>query len=218
MSEKPWWQGKTCKELENTRVKVTYKNGAAAEGRLDEYGDIDVGNDISARVSVCGSKDQCFALFGGVASIERLDDPDYERVSEDRALNAAFENGPGYAVLKNGNRGRIMKLQINSLEPNKYWLTFSDDPESDSVMVYGSEVDHFEIPKPKPQLPDKPGLWVDKDGSIWTTSSSATYVKRIYNNLNHIWSWMDDSQQTNNENCLAQYAPFRPFKPEENHE
>lgn len=36
MSEKPFWEGKTCKEMAGLHIKVTFKNGDVATGVTDK--------------------------------------------------------------------------------------------------------------------------------------------------------------------------------------
>ena len=40
MSEKPFWEGKTCNEMAGLHVKVTFNNGAVLTGVTNEDGDI----------------------------------------------------------------------------------------------------------------------------------------------------------------------------------
>lgn len=40
MSEKPFWEGKTCKEMADLHVKVTFKDGTVATGVTGANGDI----------------------------------------------------------------------------------------------------------------------------------------------------------------------------------
>lgn len=47
MSEKPFWEGKTCKEMAGLHIKVTWKNGTIVTGVLDDIGDIDLGDNRS---------------------------------------------------------------------------------------------------------------------------------------------------------------------------
>lgn len=47
MSEKPFWEGKTCKEMAGLHVKVTYENGDVLTGVTDEDGDIEYAYTLS---------------------------------------------------------------------------------------------------------------------------------------------------------------------------
>ena len=50
-SEKPFWEGKTCKEMAGLHVKATWKNGTIVTGVLDDIGDIDLGDNRSLYTS-----------------------------------------------------------------------------------------------------------------------------------------------------------------------
>lgn len=73
-SEKPFWEGKTCKEMAGLHIKVTFKNGDVATGVADKNGDIK-----SAYVLTLGMGDDLFVPQADIESIELVDDPEYER-------------------------------------------------------------------------------------------------------------------------------------------
>lgn len=77
MSEKPFWEGKTCKEMAGLHIKVTFKNGDVATGVADKNGDIK-----SAYVLTLGMGDDLFVPKADIESIELVDDPEYERIEE----------------------------------------------------------------------------------------------------------------------------------------
>lgn len=77
MSEKPFWEGKTCKEMAGLHIKVTFKNGDVATGVADKNGDIK-----SAYVLTLGMGDDLFVPRADIESIELVDDPEYERIEE----------------------------------------------------------------------------------------------------------------------------------------
>lgn len=76
-SEKPFWEGKTCKEMAGLHIKVTFKNGDVATGVADKNGDIK-----SAYVLTLGMGDDLFVPEADIESIELVDDPEYERIEE----------------------------------------------------------------------------------------------------------------------------------------
>ena len=69
-SEKPFWEGKTCKEMAGLHIKVTFKNGDVATGVADKNGDIK-----SAYVLTLGMGDDLFVPEADIESIELVDDP-----------------------------------------------------------------------------------------------------------------------------------------------
>jgi hypothetical protein len=77
MSEKPFWEGKTCKEMAGLHVKVTYENGDVLTGVTDEDGDIEYAYTLSD-----GSVDDKFIPRDFIESIELVDDPECERIDD----------------------------------------------------------------------------------------------------------------------------------------
>lgn len=77
MSEKPFWEGKTCKEMAGLHVKVTYENGDVLTGVTDEDGDIEYAYTLSE-----GSVDGKFIPRDFIESIELVDDPECERIDD----------------------------------------------------------------------------------------------------------------------------------------
>lgn len=65
MSEKPFWEGETCKEMAGLHIKVTFKNGDVATGVADKNGDIK-----SAYVLTLGMGDDLFVPEADIESIE----------------------------------------------------------------------------------------------------------------------------------------------------
>lgn len=67
-----------------------------------------------------------------------------------------------------------------------------------------------ETMRPKPQLPDEPGLWGDKDDGVWLRVNGGG-TRRIKFGDDH---WCCCDAATTEE--LADYAPFHPLKGGEN--
>lgn len=42
MSEKPFWEGKTCEEMAGLPVKAVFKNGVTITGQLSRFGGIPI--------------------------------------------------------------------------------------------------------------------------------------------------------------------------------
>lgn len=77
-SEKPFWEGKTCGELEGLRVKITWNNGDTMTSTLDMVGN--VAHCVSLSPAIRSSS--TFVPYSGIKSIELLDNPNYERIEE----------------------------------------------------------------------------------------------------------------------------------------
>lgn len=192
MSEKPFWVGKTCKEMANLRVKVTFKNGTVATGVTDECGDIDGVDSLS-----CVDVDDKFVPCSYVESIELLDDPEYERIDdiEDVREGDIF-------VANDGNKYLIDNVDTDrAFERCMAYLSYA--PAfllSDIAFAYAL--------RPTPKLPDKPGLWLDKDDNTWVMGEGIAQVMCIGTDewsVSRPWVSLDGVQVLN-------AAPFRPAK------
>lgn len=196
MSEKPFWAGKTCKEMAGLHIKVTFKNGDVATGVADKNGDIK-----SAYVLTLGMGDDLFVPEADIESIELVDDPEYERIDDihDVCTGDIF-------VATNGNRFSVVAVD--------------DDDETDctlAVMVQ-AEIPNFHdwmfnsnfayALRRKPKLPNHDGLWLDKDDNTWTMRDGSVQMTCIGADdwcFTRAWFSPDSVQVLN-------AAPFRPAK------
>lgn len=190
MSEKPFWEGKTCKEMAGLHVKATWKNGTIVTGVLDDTGDIDLGDNRSLYTSRVYDSSCDFEPIDNIQSIELLDDPEYERIDniEDVREGDIF-------VAKDLNRYSVCSVLRK------------EHGEDNIIQVHVVGVGQFAILRsafsyalrPKPQLPDKPGLWLDKDDAVWCFDGD---FLRPLNDIEDAWS----------VSRTTQFAPFRPAK------
>lgn len=196
MSEKPFWEGKTCKEMAGLHIKVTFKNGDVATGVADKNGYIK-----SAYVLTLGMGDDLFVPEADIESIELVDDPEYERIDDihDVCTGDIF-------VATNGNRFSVVAVD--------------DDDETDctlAVMVQ-AEIPNFHYwmfnsnfayaLRRKPKLPNHDGLWLDKDDNTWTMRDGSVQMTCIGADdwcFTRAWFSPDSVQVLN-------AAPFRPAK------
>lgn len=191
MSEKPFWVGKTCKEMANLRVKVTFKNGTVATGVTDECGDIDGVDSLS-----CVDVDDKFVPCSYVESIELLDDPEYERIDniEDVRVGDVY-------VAADGNKYTVISLTQSNLYPLRVMICKGTD--------YALPRDCFSHAlRPKPKLPNHDGLWLDKNDNTWTMRDGSLQVTCLGADdwcFTRPWFSTDSVQVLN-------AAPFRPAK------
>lgn len=195
-SEKPFWEGKTCKEMAGLHIKVTFKNGDVATGVADKNGDIK-----SAYVLTLGMGDDLFVPEADIESIELVDDPEYERIDDihDVCTGDIF-------VATNGNRFSVVAVD--------------DDDETDctlAVMVQAEIPDFHDwmfnsnfayALRRKPKLPNHDGLWLDKDDNTWTMRDGSVQMTCIGADdwcFTRAWFSPDSVQVLN-------AAPFRPAK------
>lgn len=195
-SEKPFWEGKTCKEMAGLHIKVTFKNGDVATGVADKNGDIK-----SAYVLTLGMGDDLFVPEADIESIELVDDPEYERIDDihDVCTGDIF-------VATNGNRFSVVAVD--------------DDDETDctlAVMVQ-AEIPNFHYwmfnstfayaLRRKPKLPNHDGLWLDKDGNTWTMRDGRVQCTCIgADDWGFNRAWLSP-----NSVHVLNAAPFRPAK------
>ena len=193
-SEKPFWEGKTCKEMAGLHIKVTFKNGDVATGVADKNGDIK-----SAYVLTLGMGDDLFVPRADIESIELVDNPEYERIDNIEDVREGDE--------------------VFTLSGNKYQAR--SVYESREVYVDGDgfspiiQRKYFAYAlRRKPKLPDHDGLWWDKDNALWSVAISGMDDSKLVALLigdpespvtGPVWSGLNSKHVTTQ-------APFRPAK------
>lgn len=201
MSEKPFWEGKTCTEMADLHVKVTFKDGTVATGVTGANGDIKRVSPLSN-----GSGNDKFIPKDYIESIELVDesisvpdDPEYERIDDihDVCTGDIF-------VATNGNRFSVVAVD--------------DDDETDctlAVMVQAEIPDFHDwmfnsnfayALRRKPKLPNHDGLWLDKDDAIWQVCDHQAVP--VYDDADE-WGFQREIFLVSQ---LVQHAPFRPAK------
>lgn len=199
MSEKPFWEGKTCKEMANLHVKVTFVTGAVLTGITDCSGHIRRSRNGSVVPISANRGAERFVPYRDIESIELLDDPEYERIDDihDVCTGDIF-------VATNGNRFSV--------------ATVDDDGKTDSTLavMVQAENPYFHdwmfnsnfayALRPKPKLPDHDGLWFDKDNAIWQVCDHQAVP--VYDDADE-WGLQREIFSVSQ---LVQYAPFRPAK------
>lgn len=199
MSEKPFWEGKTGKEMAGLHVKVTWKNGTIVTGVLDDIGDIDLGDNRSLYMSR-GYNSYCdFEPMDNIQSIELLDDPEYERIDDIKDVREGdifvANDGNKYPIDAVDTYRAFGRCRAYFSYSGPFWL-------SNCSFAYALR------PKPKPKLPDHDGLWLDKDGNTWTMRDGSVQCTCIGDdNWGFTRTWFSpDSVQ------VLAAAPFRPAK------
>lgn len=198
-SEKPFWEGKTCEEMANLHVKVTFVAGAVLTGITDCSGHIRRSRNGSVVPISANRGAERFVPYRDIESIELLDDPEYERIDDihDVCTGDIF-------VETNGNRFFVVAVD--------------DDDETDctlAVMVQ-AEIPNFHYwmlnsnfayaLRRKPKLPNHDGLWLDKDDAIWQVCDHQAVP--VYDDADE-WGLQ---REVFSVSQLGQYAPFRPAK------
>ena len=197
-SEKPFWEGKTCKEMAGLHVKATWKNGTIVTGVLDDTGDIDLGDNRSLYTSRVYDSSCDFEPIDNIQSIELLDDPEYERIEEADDLQEK-----DIAVMLDGNRYKVTDVEKGR---NRFWgrVYGAVGPE---CIALGFNAFTYGL-RPKPRLPDKPGLWLDKDDNTWVMGENAFPLTCI-----DAGNWSITRPQFSTDSVqVLNAAPFRPVK------
>ncbi len=198
-SEKPFWEGKTCKEMEGLRVKITWDNGDTLTSTLNL-----LGNAVQCELSPARHPAATFVPYADIKSIELLDNPNYERIEEADDLQEK-----DIAVTLDGNRYKVTDVEKNR---NRFWGRVYGAVVQECIAI-GFNAFTYGL-RPKPQLPDKPGLWLDKDDALWSVAISGMDDSKLVALLigdpespvtGSVWSGLNSKHVTSQ-------APFRPAK------
>ena len=200
-SEKPFWEGKTCGELEGLRVKITWNNGDTMTSTLDMVGN--VAHCVSLSPAIRSSS--TFVPYSGIKSIELVDDPEYERI--DNIENVQVGD---IACTTEGNHFRVIDLKPDPLGDMLLRIRIS---EIDGEYCIDSDDFAYALRR-KPKLPDHDGLWWDKDNALWSVAISGLDNSKLVALLigdpespvtGSVWSDLNSKHVTSQ-------APFRPAK------
>lgn len=198
-SEKPFWEGKTCEEMANLHVKVTFVAGAVLTGITDCSGHIRRSRNGSVVPISANRGAERFVPYRDIESIELVDDPEYERIDNIEDVREGDE--------------------VFTLSGNKYQAR--SVYESREVYVDGDgfspiiQRKYFAYAlRRKPKLPDHDGLWWDKDNALWSVAISGMDDSKLVALLigdpespvtGPVWSGLNSKHVTTQ-------APFRPAK------
>lgn len=192
-SEKPFWEGKTCEEMANLHVKVTFVTGAVLTGITDCSGHIRRSRNGSI-VPISPSRGaERFVPYRDIESIELLDDPEYERIDN---IEDVREGDEVFTLSGNKYKARAV---YESMEVYA-------DGDGFSPIIQRKYFAYALRPKPKPKLPDHDGLWLDKDNAIWQVYDHQAVP--VYDDADG-WGLQ---REVFSVSQLGQYAPFRPAK------
>lgn len=197
-SEKPFWEGKTCEEMANLHVKVTFVAGAVLTGITDCSGHIRRSRNGSVVPISANRGAERFVPYRDIESIELLDDPNYERIEEADDLQEK-----DIAVMLDGNRYKVTDVEKGR---NRFWgrVYGAVGPE---CIALGFNAFTYGL-RPKPRLPDKPGLWLDKDDNTWVMGENAFPLTCI-----DAGNWSITRPQFSTDSVqVSNAAPFRPAK------
>lgn len=192
-------------EIQNLdkRVKVTMENGDVFIGKLvrrsrDADGMCSLSMQLDAHrtylhVFSAESSDTQPVIPSYVDTVELLDDPECERIDDidDVREGDIFvaKDGNHYPIMHIGDYGLGATFCVSLPYGIRAWL-------DDSAFSYAL--------RPKPQLPDRDGLWFDKDGALWVARDDK--ARAICTSKG---TWMANGPV---DSQLRVFAPFRPAK------
>ena len=195
MSEKPFWEGKTCEEMAGLPVKAVFKNGVTITGQLSRFGDIPISTEgMNSPISI-SSNTLNFRPHREISSVELLDSLEYERVDNIEDVR----EGDVY-VGTDGNRYTVLRRTTSNLQPLTVAVINTTFYPHRSYFGYAL--------RPIPKLPDHDGLWLDRVGNTWTMCDGKVHIIRISDGdwcFTRPWFYTDSVQVVN-------AGPFRPAK------
>lgn len=212
MSEKPLWEGKTLMEIQNLdkRVKVTMENGDVFIGKLvrrsrDTDGICSLSMQLDAHrtylhVFSAESSDTQPVIPSYVDTVELVDDPEYERIDDihDVCTGDIF-------VATNGNRFSV--AAVDDDDKTNFTLAVIVQAEKPHFHTWMFNSSFAYALRPKPKLPDKPGLWFDKYDAVWCFDGDS--LRPLRGVVTGEW---DISKDTWWVSAPTSFAPFRPAK------
>lgn len=199
MSEKPFWEGKTCEEMANLHVKVTFVAGAVLTGITDCSGHIRRSRNGSVVPISANRGAERFVPYRDIESIELLDDPEYERIDDihDVCKGDIF-------VATDGNRFSVATVDDDGKTDSTFAVLIQAENPYFHAWMFNSNFAY--ALRPKPKLPDHDGLWFDKDNAIWQVCDHQAVP--VYDDADE-WGLQREIFSVSQ---LGQYAPFRPAK------
>lgn len=198
MSEKPFWEGKTCNEMAGLHIKVTFKDGSIVTGKTNPDANIVV-NYLTVRLSY-GAGDEPFLPIRGIDTIELLDNPNYERIEEADDLQEK-----DIAVTLDGNRYKVTDVEKGH---NRFWGRVYGAVGQECIAL-GFNAFTYGL-RPKPRIPDHDGLWLDKGDGLWLVTG--TTVIEIAPKDQPVASISYPASSIEASERLSLFAPFRPAK------
>lgn len=199
MSEKPFWEGKTCEEMAGLPVKAVFKNGVTITGQLSRFGGIPISTEgMNSPISI-SSNTLNFRPHREISSVELLDSLEYERIDniEDVREGDIFvaKDGNHYPIKHIGDYGLGATFCVSLPYGIRAWL-------DDSAFSYAL--------RPEPKLPDHDGLWLDKGDGLWLVTG--TTVIEIAPKDPPAASISYPASSIEASERLSLFAPFRPAK------
>ena len=198
-SEKPFWEGKTCKEMAGLHVKVTFVAGAVLTGITDGSGHIRRSSNGSGVPISPSRRAERFVPYRDIESIELVDDAFRERITDITKVRPGDK-----VVMKNGNEYMAVNVRPECTDGESLQLNVEGFNIAAALWAEDSAFSY--ALRPEPKLPDHDGLWLDKDDAIWQVCDHQAVP--VYDDADE-WGLQ---REVFSVSQLGQYAPFRPAK------
>lgn len=143
---------------------------------------------------------------------EPADYPDYQRIDDIEDVHKG-----DMVVCKSGNRYEVRGLSKDGLDVALVDTLYGD--VNPSHFTVSPEMFAYALRREKPQLMDKPGLWVDRNGDLWSfavVKRSPVVLQGTQIRRNGIWLPKVWQAHVYTDMFADDYAPFHPYKPENN--
>lgn len=158
MSEKPFWEGKTCEEMAGLPVKAVFKNGVTITGQLSRFGGIPISTEgMNSPISI-SSNTLNFRPHREISSVELLDSLEYERIDDIEDVREGDE---------------VFTLSGNKYKARAVYESMEVYVDGDGFSPIIQRKYFAYALRRKPKLPDHDGLWLDKNGKTWVVSDSS---------------------------------------------
>lgn len=169
--------------------------------------DIEI-DDTSCIILGCGAGNMPFDPGVSVKSIELLDDPEYERITD---INDVHEGD--IFVANDGNQYETFNIDRNDAVGKRIRVKVAGLGLGASFWMPDSMFDY--ALRSKPKLPNKNGLWWDKDNALWAYDGIAIQNVVMSNGYVDLSLCAVDEAKTVfslNDDWIIKRAPFRPAK------
>lgn len=158
-SEKPFWKGKTCGELEGLRVKITWNNGDTMTSTLDMVGN--VAHCVSLSPAIRSSS--TFVPYSGIKSIELVDDAPRERITDITKVRPGDK-----VVMKNGNEYTAVQVCSECSDGESLQLNVEGFGIAAALWAEDSAFQYaYRAPYTMADLPKEPGFYKARTESVW---------------------------------------------------
>lgn len=162
--EKPFWKGKTCKELDGLHVKITWNNGDTMTSTLNIFG-----NAGQCELSPARHPAATFAPYADIKSIELMDDAPRTDDAPRVCITDITKVRPGdKVVMKSGNEYTVIRVRPECEDGPTLYLHVGESGDSEGLWAKDSAFQYaYRGPYTMADLPKEPGFYKARTESVW---------------------------------------------------